>query len=114
LLVSFSTKQAGSGRWLLDGKSLTLIETLPTLKPTLPGGFEEPVGAFPGLAVRTEVSPSGEDRWVLRWETIGPNRDLQYRDSPPPSELRIYQLPVGEVEGVKHPTKESPVEPTHP
>jgi hypothetical protein len=114
LLVSFSTKEGGAGRWLLDGKSLELIETLPALKSTLPGGFEKPVGAFPGLTVRTEVSQSGADRWVLRWETLGPNRDLQYRDSPPPSELRLYQFPAGEADGVKHPATENPAQPTRP
>ena len=97
LLASFSTKSAGSGRWLLDGASLALIETLPASKSLFPEGFSKPVGTFPGLAIHTEISQSGADRWVLRWETLGPNRDLEYREAPPPSELRLYQFPVGEV-----------------
>lgn len=66
-------------------------------KSLLPEGFSKPVGTFPGLAIHTEISQSGADRWVLRWETLGPNRDLEYREAPPPSELRLYQFPVGEV-----------------
>jgi hypothetical protein len=97
MLASFSTKSAGSGRWLLDGASLALIETLPASKSLFPEGFSKPVGTFPGLAIHTEISQSGADRWVLRWETLGPNRDLEYREAPPPSELRLYQFPVGEV-----------------
>ena len=97
LTASFSTKAAGSGRWLLDGTSLELIDTLPTSESKLPKNFAKPSGTFPGLAVRTQVSQSGGDRWVLRWETLGPNRDLEYREVPPPSELRLYQFPAGEV-----------------
>lgn len=105
LLVGFSTKQAGSGRCLLDEKSLDLIETLPASGSTYPEGFEKPVGTFPSLAVRMRVSQSGEDRWLLRWETLGPNRDLQYREAPPPSELRLYQSPPGEEHSLSHPVK---------
>jgi hypothetical protein len=114
LSASFSTRLAGSGRWLLDGTSLELIETFPAPESELPGDFEKPVGTFPGLAVRMETSNSDAERWVLRWETLGPNRDMQYRDSPPPSELRLYQLPAGEAEGAKFPAKASPVKPTNP
>lgn len=109
LAADFSTKQAGSGRWLLDGTTLEKIDTLPAPKSTLPKNFEKPVGTFPGLAVRTRVSQSGGDRWVLRWETLGPNRDLAYRETPPPSELRLYQFPAGEADGTK--TQSSPPHP---
>jgi hypothetical protein len=94
LSADFTTKQAGSGRWRIDGKSLKLLENLPTSKSTLPEGFGKPVGTFPGLAVRTQISQSGQDRWVIRWETLGANRDLEYRETPPPSELRLYQIPI--------------------
>ena len=101
LLAAFSTKQAGSGRWRLDGKSLELIETLPATKSTLPKDFEKPTGTYSGLSVHTMISNSSGNRWVLRWETLGPNRDLEYRESPPPSELRLYQFPSGGAAGVK-------------
>ena len=112
LLAGFSTKLAGSGQWLLDGKSLELIETLPASKSTLPEGFGTPVGTFPGLAVRTETSLSGGDRWVLRWETLGPNRDLENRESPPPSELRLYQFSVAEVKQDSDPVTKTKTSPT--
>lgn len=105
LLASFSTKQAGSGRWRLDEKTLDLIETLPASTSTHPAGFEKPVGTFPGLTVRTLMSQSEEDRWVLRWETLGPNRDLRRREAPPPSELRLYQSPLCKAHGLSHPVE---------
>lgn len=97
LLVAFWTKLAGSGRWLIDGNTLEVIDTLPAFKSTLPKGFEITVGSFPGLAVRTKTSQAEGDRWLLRWETLGSNRDLSYRESPPASELRLYRFPVCEV-----------------
>ncbi len=107
LLATFSTKQAGSGRWLLDGTSLELIDTLPGSESTLPQGAGKPAATFPGLAVRTEVSQSGGDRWVLRWETLGPNRDQEVREVPPPSELRLYQFPAGEAKQDPDPVKKT-------
>jgi hypothetical protein len=111
LLASFSTNLAGSGRWRIDGKSLALLETLPPAKSVLPEGLGKPVGTFPGLAVRTRVSQSGKDRWVLRWETLGANRDLEYSEAPPPSELRLYQLPVGGMKQDSYPVKQIQIQP---
>ncbi len=110
LTASFSTKAAGSGRWLLDGATLDLIDTLPASKSALPQNFAKPTGTFPGLAVRTKVSQSDENRWVLRWESLGPNRDLEYREVPPPSELRLYQIPAGKPKQDADPGK--PIKPS--
>jgi hypothetical protein len=47
----------------------------------------------PGLQVQSVTAQSEGRRWLLRWETMGVNRDLANRDVPPPSELRLYELP---------------------
>lgn len=94
LLVDFSTREAGAGRWRIDGQTLAVLEQLPpTARETLPAGFRTPVSKFFGMDVKTVTSGTEGRRWILRWETLGPNRDLKPRDVPPPSELRLYELP---------------------
>lgn len=92
LLVDYSAREAGSGRWRIDGKTLAVLAKLPAKASTLPKRFREPVSKFPGLGVHTETSRLEGRRWILRWETLGPNRDLVNREVPPPSELRLYEL----------------------
>ncbi|MGN6641778.1 MAG: hypothetical protein ACTHKU_02130, partial [Verrucomicrobiota bacterium] len=98
LLVDFSAREAGSGRWRIDGKTLAVLAKLPATTSTLPKKFREPVSKFPGLGVHTETSRFEGRRWILRWETLGPNRDLVNREVPPPSELRLYELDDNENE----------------
>jgi hypothetical protein len=101
LIVNYSTKKAGSGRWRIDGKTLELLERLPkergkqSLKPKQRGS------EFPGIENRSTSSTSNGTQWVLRWQTLGPNRDLEVRDVPPPSELRLYEIPVSKTGGTK-------------
>ncbi|MGL4401940.1 MAG: BNR repeat-containing protein, partial [Luteolibacter sp.] len=110
LTASFSTNAAGSGQWLLDGTSLELIDILPASDFALPKALETPTGTFPGLGVRTRVSQGDKDRWVLRWETLGPNRDLEYREAPPPSELRLYQFPGGKAGQDSYPVNDPKIQ----
>ncbi len=93
LLVGFSGKKPGSGRWRLDGETLAPVETLPAVRSDLPSGFAKPAGRFPGIGVRTKSSRADGNLWVLRWETLGPNRDLKNRDVPPPGEMLLYEFP---------------------
>jgi len=92
LLVEFSTREAGSGRWRLDGGTLEVLEVLPSKPTDLPGKFNKSVSDFPGMGVRTAVSNDGDTRWMLRWETLGPNRDLENREVPVPGELRLFEF----------------------
>ena len=98
LLVSYSSRQAGAGRWRLDGETLAVVEHLPAARRAEPESTRQPHGNFPGLEVRTHSDEAEGRRWVLRWETLGVNRDLANRDVPPPAELRLYELtnPPGE------------------
>lgn len=91
LLVDFSTTHpAGSGRWALAADTLRPVATLPPPAPILPASLATPA---PGLEVQTAVSRDQGRRWVLRWETLPRNRDLPRDSAPPPSELRLYELP---------------------
>jgi hypothetical protein len=92
LIVGYSARQAGSGRWRLDGKSLAVLEQLPAIKSESLAESHQPRSDYPGLQRQSATSQSDGRHWVLRWETLGPNRDLVNRDVPPPSELRLYEI----------------------
>ena len=99
LVQSFSSPESG-GLWILDPA---------TLKPTGkaqrdPGGSvvappeaSVPESDFPGMRVQWRSDsgePSGTKDWfMLRWETLGPNRDRP-RDEPwpAPGMLRVYRM----------------------
>jgi hypothetical protein len=94
LLVEYSAKNPGAGRLRIDGETLAVLEQLPVVPGNVPEDSRAPRGGYPGLEVRTETSQFGGCRWLLRWETLGVNRDLVNRDVPPPSEMRLYELPA--------------------
>ncbi len=96
LLVEFSARQAGSGRWKLDGSTLAVLDQLPAVRRDTSEVSPRPRGDFPGLQVRTQSAVADGSRWMLRWETLGVNRDLANRDVPPPSELRLHEFPAEE------------------
>jgi hypothetical protein len=96
LLVEFSAEQPGAGWWRLDGETLAVQEQLPAVRKSSPEVSPAPRSDYPGLEVRTVASQFEGRRWLLRWETLGPNRDQVHRDVPPASELRLYELPEQE------------------
>ena len=96
LKLVFRTKGHGSGVLVLDEKTLKVVETLPP-----PEGYPKslrPVRSkFPEMQVKSvsdlrKPSPA-EGRYILRWETLGPNRDKPRTGPlPSPSELWLYRL----------------------
>ncbi|MBL8175380.1 MAG: BNR repeat-containing protein [Bryobacterales bacterium] len=87
LLLDYSHDKLGSGTWRLDENTLRPRETRPraSLWPT---EWETP--QTPGLQVRIQPG-RGEGRFLLRWETLGPNRDRPRTGPlPDPSMLRLY------------------------
>ena len=96
LLVDFTTKAAGSGRWRLRADTLERVAQLPPAPPPLPEALLRPASGVPGMEVQTVISEDAGRRWVLRWETLGRNRDLPRAEAPPPTELRLYELPDGD------------------
>ena len=97
LLVDFWTQAAGAGRWRLRADTLERVAELPPLPSALPESFRHPRSDYPGLEVQTIVSRAAGRRWVLRWETLQRNRDLPRDVAPPPTELRLIELPDGDV-----------------
>ena len=65
----------------------------------MPEALAKPVSDYPGMEVQTAVSRLDGRRWVLRWETLPRNRDQPRPSAPPPSELRLYELPDADTGG---------------
>lgn len=96
LKLAFGSKGHGSGVWVLDEQTLKVIETLPRPE-AYPKSLQAVEGTFPGLGVKwagdlgKPIEPGV--RYLLRWETLGPNRDRPRTGPlPPASELRLYKL----------------------
>ncbi len=102
LAVDFSTREAGGGRWRLDGDTLAVRATMPPAPAVLPPELRRVQSAIPGMEVQTVSVRSGGRRWVLRWETLGRNRDRPREQAPPPTELRLYSFPDTETTAAAH------------
>ncbi len=95
LRVDYSTKASGPGRWQVDAATLAPVAQLPAAPPVLP---ENLLRAGEGYEVQTVVARDQGRRYVLRWETLPRNRDLPRDSAPPPTELRLYELPDTETD----------------
>jgi len=97
LTQAFSHIKFGSGIWSIDPETLRATGTFQ--RETIPLSLRKVEGTFPGLGVRFAEDSSGYNvtntRFVLRWETLGTNRD-QPRPPPypPPSMLRVYAIQI--------------------
>ena len=96
LVQSWSHVKYGSGTWLLDPATLRVRDTI-RLPRRYPAHLSRPTTKFPGIAVRwaadLAASPDPGRRYVLRWESLGSNRD-QPRSGPvpQPTMLTLYGL----------------------
>lgn len=96
LSQSFRNPKDGSGVWLLDEATLRPIGTLPKPSPR-PREITAIESSISGMTVQTQNdtgrSPEATITYMLRWETLGRNRDRPRRGTPPPpSMLRLYEL----------------------
>lgn len=92
VIVDYHTQAAGSGRFKLNGESLAVIEKLAPVASVIPAKLRTVRSPFPGLSVQFQTRHSAGRTWVLRWETQGRNRDRPQATTPPPSELRLYEI----------------------
>lgn len=90
--IDYSTKAAGSGRWTVDADTLKPLAQLPPAPSTLPSTLRRIQSSTPGMEVQSAHSSADGRRWLLRWETLGRNRDKPRDFTPPPTELRLYEL----------------------
>lgn len=87
LLLDYSHDRYGSGTWQLDEATLRPIATKSRAR-LWPAEWETP--QTPGLQVRIQPG-RGDGRFLLRWETLGPNRDRPRTGPlPDPTTLRLY------------------------
>ena len=95
LELDYSNFKHGKGTWLIDSEKLKVCgKVLKSRK--LPEELIKPVNTFEGMEVHFGRD-SGEKRdrnfYVLRWETLGRNRDLPRTGAlPEPSELKLYKI----------------------
>lgn len=90
-LVQEHSSAAGHGTWTLDPATLAVSGTTTRRRPAA-GRVES---TFPGMEVRRAFeagTPGGDRRFMLQWETLGPNRDQPRPEPwPAPSMLRIVE-----------------------
>jgi hypothetical protein len=99
LSQTYSHVKHGSGIWKLDEATLRPSGSYPPPPALLPGELRKPTSDFAGMSVRLQTG-RGEGnvagvKYVLRWETLGPNRDRPRKEGPAPSELKLYEVRTG-------------------
>jgi hypothetical protein len=96
--VSYRHKDYGTGSLQFDARTLNVsdkpVATLPGLPRAL---WNVEKSGFPGMESRhaRDLGTCGTQniRYLLQWETLGPNRDRQRQPPlPAPSTLRLYKL----------------------
>lgn len=95
LRQSYSHDKYGSGTWVLDEKTLRPVRK-ERRASRWPAELNKAESHFPGMQVRfqKDAGESGEPgvEYVLRWETLGANRDRSREKVPEPSMLKVYKL----------------------
>lgn len=100
LVLSWSHTKYGSQRWRVAPGDFAPLEQMPNPE-TMPAALRKVTSDFPGMGVRTRndsgTSGDTDTRYVLRWETLGSNRD-QAREKPwpEPSQLTLYTLRIAD------------------
>ncbi len=97
LTQAYSHDKHGSGIWQLDPETLKAVGRASARRPSLPKELRQVASDVPGMMVRTQSDtgrgPDPQVTYMLRWETLGPNRDRPREgDPPPPSILRLYAI----------------------
>jgi hypothetical protein len=88
LVLDFAHDRYGQGAWRLDEATLRPVETM----RQSPGRWPAAWNTSPASGMEAHVRPGkGDGQYLLRWETLGPNRDRpRSGDLPGPSLLRVW------------------------
>lgn len=97
LALSYRHKDYGSGTLQFDANNLNLVSNPQPIVPKYPSELQQTESDFPGIGIRRAEDSGTNDtpgvRYLLQWETLGPNRDRPRKPPlPDPSTLRLYQL----------------------
>ncbi|MGQ9504530.1 MAG: BNR repeat-containing protein [Thermogutta sp.] len=91
----FSHSKYGTGIWILDPNTMGIVQTCPHSRE-LPPELTKLESDFPEMQVQfagDSGNPPAGDEYLLRWETLPPNRDRPREGPlPPPTNLRLYRL----------------------
>lgn len=95
LTQDFSHVKHGSGTWILDEATLRPTGLL-DVAPMRPSELERPHSDTPGMETRWcgdgGHAESPDVQYMLRWETLGSNRDRPRETAPPPTMLQLYRF----------------------
>jgi len=97
LHVPFRHPKQGRGRLVIDEKTLKCVKVIPPVGSTMPAEIKKLESAFKGMGVRTAGDLGKCDtpgvRYILRWETLGANRDRRRKGPlPKPGMLRLVKI----------------------
>jgi len=95
LVFAYHHTKYGDGQVVLNEKTLESI-AVQDYEAGYPKELSKVESSFPGMLVNTSADKglSGDGKkYLLRWETLSPNRDQKREGQlPPPSMLRLYEL----------------------
>lgn len=97
LTMTYRHRDYGSGRLVIDEKTLRPLEKKIDVVPNYPKELHTIQSDFEGMEIRRAHdlgdANNGTVRYLLQWETLGSNRDRPRSPPlPPPSTLRLYKL----------------------
>jgi len=97
LHVPFRHPKQGRGRLVIDEKTLKCVKVIPPVRSTMPAEIKKIESTFKGMGVRTAGDLGKCDtpgvRYILRWETLGVNRDRRRKGPlPKPGMLRLVKI----------------------
>jgi hypothetical protein len=100
LTMTYRHRDHGSGRLVVDEKTLRPVERKITVVPEYPRELNSVESDFEGMGIRRASDLCGSDddgvRYILQWETLGRNFDRPRQPPlPQPSMLRLYKLSAG-------------------
>ena len=100
LTMTYRHRDYGSGRLVIDEKTLRPIDRKITIPREYPAEMGRRQIDFEGIGIRraSDIGDSGEAgiRYILQWETLGRNFDRPRKPPlPKPGMLRLYKLSAG-------------------
>jgi hypothetical protein len=102
LTMTYQHLDYGSGRLVIDEKTLRPLDKAIRVVPELPKELGKIQSDFPGMSIQrtSDIGDSGSDdvRYMLQWETLGRNRDKsRLPPLPEPGMLKLYKLTASDI-----------------